>query len=537
MPTGTVVGTNADGSLRVRTADGQIKNVARGQAKPVATAPAAPAAPAAQDAISAPPAMGTRDWFRQKGYAIANKALPLLPAVGGTVGGLVGGMATGPGAVAGAPLGAAGGGAMGEGVRELLTSAIFGNDELPTTRGGTAKQMAEQAGMNAAAELTARGTGKVFSKLASPFEKSAQTVRDAVAGNGVRLTPGEASGSKGLQMVEGAAGHVPGAMGPLHTFRAAQEQEAEALLEKQLDALSTQKLTPEQTGNAVKQVIANYRKQAIGPATAKFEEVKQLLGRAGENLSPEELDAAVQKQAEFYKGFGQSNAETVKKLEAARNAWRDARKTVDIQTFAKILKTNKPEIIGSYVRNAGLDELRILRTVMPPQVQQNVARSTLESMLDRAADPQTGALGYRDLAKSLKSLGEGRGRIIFGQQYEQVMDASRLLNKIQAGGAHSTQGQMHTMRMLIALGSTAGLVLGMTHSAVDAAVSIGGEVGAMRLIAQALTRPGVSAAMLRAMRTAAAGAIRAVPYGVDELTINERKPAAAPADDGFPGVQ
>ena len=98
--------------------------------------------------------------------------------------------------------------------------------------------------------------------------------------------------------------------------------------------------------------------------------------------------------------------------------------------YAKILKTNKPETITDMVKNAGWDELRTLKAQLPPELQQRMGRDVFQSILDKARDPQTGAINAKILARSLRDLGPERGQIILGDQYQNVIDSSQALTRI-----------------------------------------------------------------------------------------------------------
>lgn len=473
--------------------------------------------------VSAPPKTGTAAWLKSKMYtALDNTILPLLPAAGMTVGGLAVGPETG---FLASPIGAAEGGALGETARMALNRAIF--KEKPTAE-EAAKNLITQTGMGFFSELGARGVGKLASKVIRPFDASAATVKAAKAGEGVRMTPGEAGDNSGIQRVEQVLGHLPGGGGPMDTFREAQSHDALAMMDKQLDALSKNRLSDEQTGNAVQKVVEDSRKAVQKQEGSKYDEVKRLLGVDPKTfMSPEQIDSAVGKKIEFYKQMGGGTPEVVGKLEQARNFTRSSRNDVERKVMDRLMRKD-PEMVGQYLRKASLSNLREFNAHMPDPVRQQAAANVLQSMITGASDAQTNQLNQRAFAVALKDLGEGRGRLIFGNQYHAIREGSALLDRIAPmGGAGGGLGQMHRVRQLLEIGGVAGAALGFSGHAYAAAAAVGGPVLAMRFIATALTHPQASAAVLKAMRAAAVVTTRAVPYGVDAY-INQR-PEQAPA--------
>ena len=98
--------------------------------------------------------------------------------------------------------------------------------------------------------------------------------------------------------------------------------------------------------------------------------------------------------------------------------------------YQNIVETNKPEQIVSKVRAAGLDELRQLTGSLTPEMQQDFRRTVLESILERpnVRDPN-GIINEKNFAKELQKLNDGgpRGQIIFGDQYQGLVETSQKL--------------------------------------------------------------------------------------------------------------
>ncbi|HEY1413004.1 MAG TPA: hypothetical protein VGF36_12735, partial [Rhodopila sp.] len=124
------------------------------------------------------------------------------------------------------------------------------------------------------------------------------------------------------------------------------------------------------------------------------------------------------------------------------------------------------------------------------------------------------------LAQNLKKLGEGRGRLIFGAQYPAVREGSELLNRIAplGGKEGGGMGKMHQLRFAGELAAAAGSIAALSFGhGIAAATTLGGTMGAIRIITGALTNPATSSAALKILRVAAATSARAVPYGVDAV--------------------
>lgn len=494
-----------------------------------AKTPAAASTPDWQPADTKAPTNARFPALGRGGYKAADVFAKLLPGLGATAGGMAGsGVATIPGAAAGA--------VVGSDAERFLQNMMY--KDLPKeTAGVAAKDLAVQATMGAGSEAGAGVASRLLSRIAKPFEKSAQTLEEAKAGTGVRLTPGEASGSRLMQLGESVLEHAPGSSGVLHGYRTAQEGEAAQLLDRTLNDISQRTLTPEETGKAVQKAISDFKGQATRDINEKYDAVRQMLGKKpGEYMSPEDFDRAIAAEEKKTildpsgKPIPSATAKAARtKLEEARRAVSQANQRADEEILGKILQTQKPELISSYVATAGLQDLRRLNAVLPPDVKQDISRNVLQDMITRARDPQTGTIAARDIASSLKKLGEGRARLIFGKQYEAVRDASALLNRINQSAQQSMIGRMHTARVMqgaqIAILGLAGL--GGHFGA--AAEVLGGELGFSWALAKTLTDPKKTAAALKILRLAAVSAARGIPYAGNEVF--QTSPGQYPVND------
>jgi hypothetical protein len=444
-----------------------------------------------RDTVSAKPKLFSAKGLKSAAYTAVDRALPFLPAVGATAGGIAAGPESG--FLASVPAAAAGA-ATGEALRMQLNHAIFGED-LPTP-GEEAKNVGLQAAVGGMSEFGARGSGRVIGKVLKPFAASAATVKAAKGGVGVRMTPGEATGSTTLRRIEELLGHMPGATGPMEGFREAQVADAERMTAQQLAQLSPNRMADEQAGHAVHQALQ-----------------KTAGGRTGE--SPEQINEAVAKKVAFYKDLGGGTPPVVKALTEARRA----AATPESAAAKKLLAAAPEDVVSTVQRKMTLAQLREFNQIVPEPARRQVQANLLSNLLNQASDAQSGALDQRALAVALKKLGTQRGQIIFGPQWNALNEGSALLNRIAPMASNQTGGlgKMHAMRMLIELGAVAGSALAFSGHVATGAAAVAGPTAAMRMISLALAHPQTSAMMLKILQGAAVTGARAVPYAADAL--------------------
>jgi hypothetical protein len=509
------------------------------------------------------------------GYHLLDELAKSLPAVGATTGAAVASPAGGIPAVGGAGLGAM----AGDRAQRMLYQAIY-KDIPPETLKQAGISMGQQGILGASTESGAQVANRfVFEPLISKFQLAREVARDARAGEGIRLTPGEAGDSAGLKRAESVLEHWPGSSGTMEKFRAEQTQDIYRSVEQQLDAISKENLTPEEAGKRIQSVLTKAKEQ-LDPTiqagvekidTAEQQHTQGLLNKRLTDLSPnqvtneelgqtvqqnvtagkqqvdatvdrdltrirqqqqqnidqlfngqldalhpspvprqqigeaiqqdlraakEQTDQAAQRQITDIRQRQQQDVMTVldtqanklsprprpreetgkaiqvdiqakqagadqaiddkfnevrrlvgqkpdeyltpteldnlveqkpearSKLEEARLLFqqRDARFAPPI--IQKILKTTKPEDIGDVIANASLDDLQLIKATLPPALQQAAAREVYEGMIRQATDPRTGVVSARSFASQLKDLGPERGEILFGDQYPAIAEAA-----------------------------------------------------------------------------------------------------------------
>jgi hypothetical protein len=114
--------------------------------------------------VGASPKTGSWPWVKSEAMTLRDKAIGLLPTVGGVLGGIAGGGAgleTGPGAVATAALGAGAGGVAGESARQALTEHFHPEDKKMTPSEAM-KGIAKEGAGQAIGEATGQTMGRWF---------------------------------------------------------------------------------------------------------------------------------------------------------------------------------------------------------------------------------------------------------------------------------------------------------------------------------------------------------------------------------------
>ena len=195
----------------------------------------------------------------------------------------------------------------------------------------------------------------------------------------------------------------------------------------------------------------------------------------------------------------------------------------------RVLKT-RPELMHEFFTKASLDELRFLNKTIPAQERANIAKAVYSNVVEKAIDAQTKMIDTASMAKSLKAIGDEKGKLIFGKQvWDNLQEAQKLLNKVpkSTGGA----GGFHMKRTLLGLagppgvGALAGIPFGHpVAGAVIGATAIPIELGTMRTITAALTNPKTTTMALNWLRMITVGMARTARTGISYGTSNNAPP-------------
>jgi len=494
------------------------------------------------------------------GYRAADFLLNLLPGAGAALGGMQ--VETGPGAAAAAALG----GMTGERAQRYLQDLLY--KDLPSQTAREAlTSMGTQGILGTMQEFGARLPGKLVAPAMRALLKSAETIpteaeSTTISGRARQwlmnklspversapasgpLTPGQATGNKMLQTAESTLEHWPGSAGQMEKMDARQLAYVNQAFDEQLNAISKQNLSQQQTAEQIQKLVKGAEEKATRQAEdaykAAYGKVKTTLG-IPQDATKDEIEAFMKQRANpasvydpyLKQNFTLPGKDVSVAREQLANADRlfQAEKNRIRSKFAmRIINTDNPELIYGYFAKGGSRQAGILRA-MPPQVRQNVARNVLENFIAPAREVTAGEtpgeiLSVAKLSKSLddglraleKNGGKSYASTIFDDQYDKIIQANQYLKTI-AKSESGLSGKMHIAALLTELigipattlsaglmsghpmeGAMAGMVAGPAAAALD--------YMAMKTFAWALTNPEKSATLLRLLRGAAATAVR-----------------------------
>lgn len=191
----------------------------------------------------------------------------------------------------------------------------------------------------------------------------------------------------------------------------------------------------------------------------------------------------------------------------------------------QVIDTNNPETIAGLLtaKQTSPEDLYNMMKELPPETRWSAARNVLEDFIKPArVDPRTFELNPAELANSLNNsllnLGETRGRIIFGREYENIADLARELKKISYSESPHL-GKMHMSAWLTGLVglATGTLVKGPIAGLATGAFLQGADIGAMKLLAWIVTHPQYSLRAVQLLR----GTAYVVGRGGIPIWINE----------------
>ena len=575
--------------------------------------------PPAYTALTAAPRKWSPAWLKQQALNVREKALGLLPTVGGMAGGLVGGGATlesGPGMIAGATLGAGAGGALMEATRQQIEEELH-----PYEAKMTPKEAALGIGKEAAVQAGSELTGRLGARALAPAVKYFQRTADLSRATGIPLLPSEAAGRAPSYIEKFLKGSVM-TSGKMERFRAMQNAQTQAEVQKIADSISRFHGTSEDLGKLVQQGIEVHKQafratqdalyEAIGadvgeqtvrvpvhtevpsglldasgqplmktvttyknvlvdrvmPSTAvlkKFAaEELQKLDQAEQILDPNLLsqsrtmlqtivDApdritykamaaarsdALAKAREFDQALAGKQAGLAKKMAnlfdeslmdaaeksgipdladkiRAANAYTASEhRMFEQQLVEKVVKTKSPEGIATLLRGRmiGNQELRDLFTVMPKELHPSVQRQLLLDTMRQSTNRISGVFNERRFAETIGNLGDERGKIIFGNNWSDVKEISKLLEKVNGptglgGGTGAALQNLSVIRDILAAAAAPAVLVAKGHLEAGT-LTIAGEIVGFRTMANLLTHPGLTARLLKAFQVG----LRIAPY-------------------------
>lgn len=510
-------------------------------AKLSAAAPTGPAKASTKDLSVLDPNF-QREKTAEKHANAVDYILDQLPTAVGTGASMLGGSKKLPTGMAAA----AAGGVLGEDARELLGKHLYNDparkaDVSNMTAKDAVEKLATAGAEQSGAELVGRGVSGTVSKIAEKLglTGAAKSAAAAAAGNGVQKTPGEVSGNRAQQFLEHFLSYMPGAMGPMGHFEEMRAGQTAEMVTKQLDQISSQNLTREQTGEAVSKVIKDMKGSAAQESNLAYNPLKKPLGLP-EDATRAQIEEAARKAASPHAGSlldasgkpvmvpGDGGA-AMRSLRAADAAHGAAQDKIEPNLVTKIANTNRVEAVHRYVADASIADLRAILPKLAPETRQAVARNVMEDAFAAGRDPVSGEFNAKAALKALSTLDKDgpKSALLFGKNAATVREALKEIAAIQHG--HSPGGGMagHRVMSTIILALPQAALGVLTGHVPETLALVGGEMGAARMLSGLITNPETSLKVLTALRRMAAGTIRVGGPAVTDLIRQESLPPPA----------
>ena len=195
------------------------------------------------------------------------------------------------------------------------------------------------------------------------------------------------------------------------------------------------------------------------------------------------------------------------KIRAANAFTKEEHRMFEQQLVKKVVDSKKPEAIAKFVRapNVGIQETRDLFKVLPPALRPQVQKQIMLDAMRESVNTQTGAFNERKFATAITKLGEERGSEIFGKNWNNVRELSKLMGQVngpagKGGGAGAALQNFSVLKNLM-LTVAAPIGLASSHHVGAGAATLAGEWASLNIIAAAMTNPEKAAAMLRVARS------------------------------------
>jgi hypothetical protein len=216
-------------------------------------------------------------------------------------------------------------------------------------------------------------------------------------------------------------------------------------------------------------------------------------------------------------------------LRVAQTLTRDMHERLESDLVKKIIDTGRPEDIAAYVKQGGLQDIRHLNSLLTKPQQRMMQSQIVRDALDGALDQSTKVLDPNKFVASINSLGEQRGKEIFGgQNYDNIRQTAKLLSRLRSEGGGGMAAGLHNYTYLAAGPSAlAALVFGRPEAAALTTLGVGTETVALKGLAKAMTNPAKSARVLHYMQLAAHGSPYAI-YGLSKIVDSENGPDPLP---------
>ena len=229
--------------------------------------------------------------------------------------------------------------------------------------------------------------------------------------------------------------------------------------------------------------------------------VKKMAGLADESM----MDAA---QKSGIQGLPEQ-------IRAANKLTADDHTMFEQELVKKVVETKKPEAIATLLRGRtiGNEELRNLFTIIPNELYAPVQRQLLLDTMRQSTYNTSKVFNERRFADALGNIGDERGVIIFGKNWNNIKELASTLEKINGptglgGGTGAALQNIGAIRRIIEAAYLAPLALVAGGHIESGIITVGGEIVTMRTMANLLTHPELTTKLLKALQVGA----RTLPY-------------------------
>ena len=335
----------------------------------------------------------------KKESALVDSTGAALPGAGGMIGGTLGGT---PGATMG--------GALGAGAQDIMKRVVMGDDDIST----------KQAVMHMVGEGVKQGAldygGK---KVGEGFFYLLNKIPHAVIKNGIRFLPSELNGGKITKYVEDLLSNLVPSAETMAKAKASGNASVIGAADKLAKGFSRFRGTTEEMGKLLQDTYRTFELNA--------------------RKSLEVLEATLKKKG-------------IKPMTnvAYRDAAIDYTKNFKNELANKIAKTNKPELIGGFLRaTSSLAETRNMVALLEKEASKviNATRTrllqdTLQEALTGSIDPISKGMQKIDtifsgnkFKQALDKIGEDKLKAIYGDiRYKNIVEFSELVKHFGTGG-------------------------------------------------------------------------------------------------------
>ena len=196
----------------------------------------------------------------------------------------------------------------------------------------------------------------------------------------------------------------------------------------------------------------------------------------------------------------------------------------------KLVDTKKPEAIATLLRGrpgggsaigTGIEETKNIMAIIPPKFHAPIQRQVLLDTMRQATNRVSKVFNERKFAESIGNIGDERGQIIFGKNWNNVKELTSIMERINGptglgGGTGAALQNIGAIRGIVDAAYLAPLALVSGGHLQGGAESAVGQLVFMRGLANVLTHPELATKLLTAVQIA----LRGTPYAIT-VAVNE----------------